>query len=197
MTAQNLKVCCYTYFQCIMSVFHLASKIWIYMYRSTYANLVSHVKDVCYGMTCQWGKRIQLNLMHLKVTIISTLDEDSPHTMAFVFVVLHVPCFKPIHVMSLKYQMASTSPWVIICEVVAIMVYDYNTLLCPLVFPPLVRPGCRLLSCLIIHTAWMASHHQPILPGRRGNMLGPRLDCNIWGPFYERFFHCNSNLMEI
>ena len=40
--------------------------------------------------------------MHLKVTIVSTLDTDSTHTMSFIFVVLHVPCFKPTHVISLK-----------------------------------------------------------------------------------------------
>ena len=32
--------------------------------------------------------------MHLKVTIVSTSDKDSPHIMAFVFIVLHVPFFK-------------------------------------------------------------------------------------------------------
>ena len=34
---------------------------------------------------------------------ISTLDKDSLHTMAFVCIVLHVPCFKPTHIMSLKF----------------------------------------------------------------------------------------------
>ena len=33
----------------------------------------------------------------------STLDKDSLHTMAFVFVVLHMPCFKLIQVISLKF----------------------------------------------------------------------------------------------
>ena len=32
--------------------------------------------------------------------IVSTFDKDSPHTMSFVLVILHVPCFKPTHVIS-------------------------------------------------------------------------------------------------
>ena len=41
--------------------------------------------------------------MDLNVAIVSTLDKDSPYTMVFVFVVLHVPYFKPTQVMSLKF----------------------------------------------------------------------------------------------
>ena len=63
-------------------------EIWIYMFQSTlkkYANIVSYIKEVCYGMTCpmRW--------------------QDSRHTMAFVFIVLHVLCFKPIHIAPLKF----------------------------------------------------------------------------------------------
>ena len=82
-----------------------AQAIWIYMYRNTpknYANVVSHIKELCYGMTCPMRYNNPIHLMHLKVIIVSTLDEDSPHTMSFVFVILHVPCFKPTHVISLK-----------------------------------------------------------------------------------------------
>ena len=33
-------------------------------------------------------------MVRLKLTIVSTLDEDSPHTMTFLFIVLDVPCLK-------------------------------------------------------------------------------------------------------
>ena len=41
--------------------------------------------------------------MHLKVIIVSTLDKDSSHIMAFVFVFLQSAMFKPSDVISLKF----------------------------------------------------------------------------------------------
>ena len=61
-------------------------------YAEKYAKVVSHIKEVCYEMNYPMGLKNPVLFMHLKVIIVSTVDKDSPHTMAFVFVVLLVPC---------------------------------------------------------------------------------------------------------
>ena len=56
--------------------------------------------------------------MHQKVTIISSLDRDSLHTMAFLLIVLHIPCFKPTYIASLNIL------YILINSYIFILFYD-------------------------------------------------------------------------
>ena len=71
-----------------------ARKIWIYTFRSIpkkYANVVPHIKR-----SILWNdlpNEESSSLDAFKITIVSSLDSYTPHTMTFLFIVLHAPCF--------------------------------------------------------------------------------------------------------
>ena len=73
-------------------------------------NVVLHITEVCYGMVCMMKYKNRVRLTYLKVTIISSLDRFSPYTIAFLFIVLHMPYFKPTHILSLQFLCFIYSP---------------------------------------------------------------------------------------